>query len=289
MVKKKMVRRRDPGENGDESTESCDESVKSECPHVGKAVDLTRLKKTLKTSGFEKECAECNKTSKNEVLDPDFEEDFTLWMCLRCGSQLCGRARNKHALHHFNTPHSDCHALCTNTSSWEVYCYSCNNEVTPASVKKLHECVEYLKKQAAAASASPKPLPTIELHYDTNKEVPTVDNIIKTDTTSTSKAKDKALWGLNRVRGLSNLGNTCFFNSVMQCLVQTPYLLQVLQEMSSPGERFTLPGGKLKMKPEDGEKDGKELDLQPITGQLSEWGTLTRTLAETLAELQAGM
>ncbi|CAH2043184.1 unnamed protein product, partial [Iphiclides podalirius] len=283
MVKKK--RQSDPGENGDESTESCDESVKSACPHVAKAVDLTRLKKALKSGGFEKECAECKKCNKIEVPDPNFEEDLTLWMCLRCGTQLCGRTRNKHALNHFNTPHSDCHSLTANTATWEIYCYSCNNEVTASSSKKLHECIEYVKKQAS----SNKSLPAIEPLFDSqpkNFDVPLpAESIIKTD--QFSKGKDKAeASSLPRVRGLSNLGNTCFFNSVMQCLVQTPYLQDVLHEMATPGERFTLPGGKLKLKV-DGD-DAKEVELPPITGQLGEWGTLTRTLSETLAELQAG-
>ncbi|KAM3959632.1 LOW QUALITY PROTEIN: ubiquitin specific protease 16/45 [Aphomia sociella] len=296
MVKKK--RQSDPTENGDESTESCDENVKSACPHIAKAIYLTKLKKSL-NGGFEKECAECKSSSKTEVSDPDFEEDLTLWMCLRCGSQLCGRARNKHALSHYNTSHSDSHSLTANTTTWEVHCYDCNNEVIASSSKRLHECIEYLKKHAVAGG-NPKSLPPIELPFDNRPKVELVlpvepilnsDSLSKSEPLITSEfrlksdTKDKATaMNLPRVRGLSNLGNTCFFNSVMQCLVQTPYLLQVLQEMATPGERFVLPGGKLKLKGEGDEI--KELELPPITGQLAEWGNLTRTLAETLAELQ---
>lgn len=281
MVKKK--RQSDPTENGDESTESCDESAKSACPHVARAVELAKLKRALKTNGFEKECVECKKIPKTEVVDTDFEEDNTLWMCLRCGSQLCGRMRNKHALNHFNTPHSDLHAITANTTTWEIYCYTCNNEISATTSKKLHECIEYLKKQS---NSNPK-LPPIELALDTLG--PKLELTMPLETVLRSeKGKDKAVgFNLPRVRGLTNLGNTCFFNSVMQCLVQTPYLLNVLQEMANPGERFTLPGGKLKLKESNGD-EGKEMDLPPITGKLAEWGPLTRTLAETLAELQAG-
>lgn len=163
MSRKK--RQGDPESSEGGSTDDENQNI-TECPHIKKAVDLQNIKKMLTKTGIQTECEECKRNPNPSDLEMsgDYEFDTSLWMCLRCGNQACGRTRNQHAVQHFHTPHSDCHAMCVNTTVWNVWCYECDEEVNITCKKKLLETVEYLRKKTEQNRAKPEQgiAPTIE-------------------------------------------------------------------------------------------------------------------------------
>ncbi|CAL4105954.1 unnamed protein product, partial [Meganyctiphanes norvegica] len=234
------------------------------CGHVNHSVNFNLVRRKLKEGQPIGECTQCRK-GHTQNLDDSLRNDIVdnyepvIWLCVYCGHQGCDRnTREKHSLLHYKTPHSDPHCLILNTQAWNVWCYECDSEVLQTSSKKLHQIVEFIKRQkdmAPRRNAGTNVVVNKKTkdgpNDGTSVEPPSIaiNKIPVTATTDNSKdAKNQrnlkagALASLPKVKGLNNLGNTCFFNSVMQSLAQTHYLLQLLDIQCQSGQRVFLPG-----------------------------------------------
>ncbi|XP_066939890.1 ubiquitin carboxyl-terminal hydrolase 16 isoform X2 [Macrobrachium rosenbergii] len=299
------------------------------CGHANRSVNVHLVKKTLKQGQSIGECTQCRKGHKSELNDEDSNIVFdsyepVIWLCLYCGHQGCDRnTRERHALLHYRTPRSDPHCLILNTQAWNVWCYECDSEVQQTSSKKLHEIVEYIKRQKDMAPNRPTPPRTIPESAHVTGPTTGSMTIAKCSVSSfddNSKAaknqrnaQASVLASLPKVKGLSNLGNTCFFNSVMQSLAQTHYLTQLLDVQCQSGQRVYLPGhqtsdqskngesdvekrmtenGRIKKKrkeiiQENENEDDEDVELQPLDLILPEGGSLTLATAVFLKDMHS--
>uniref|UniRef100_A0A8C7E161 ubiquitinyl hydrolase 1 n=1 Tax=Naja naja TaxID=35670 RepID=A0A8C7E161_NAJNA len=201
--------------------------------HLRKGLEQGLLKKVLQTVDLNS-CQDCqiddNKT--DEKSDKSAEDKPSIWLCLKCGHRGCGRnCQEQHALKHYEMPRSEPHCLVLNVENWCVWCYLCDDEIQYNSSSRLGQLVGFIRKQTCVNIPNTGQL----LLKPQNEEEKEKKEILFKDNKSQLNGNSEMT-----VKGLSNLGNTCFFNAVLQNLSQTSVLRELLKEAKMPDSTIIL-------------------------------------------------
>uniref|UniRef100_A0A8C0E9K7 Ubiquitin carboxyl-terminal hydrolase n=1 Tax=Bubo bubo TaxID=30461 RepID=A0A8C0E9K7_BUBBB len=209
--------------NRPQDEDSSDDISGLTCQHVSQAVDVHHVKRVVAQSVWSI-CAECLKERRMSDGEPVAPSD--IWLCLKCGSQGCSKnSEGQHSLKHFQTARTEPHCIVINLSTWIIWCYECDEELsTHCNKKVLAQIVDFLQKHVQTDCSSK----IIRLREENS------------ETSEILKGKSSGNGASVPVKGINNLGNTCFFNAVMQNLAQTHVLNELMYEMKEKGTKLKI-------------------------------------------------
>ncbi|XP_028281228.1 ubiquitin carboxyl-terminal hydrolase 45 isoform X1 [Parambassis ranga] len=238
--------------------ESSDEVSGLTCQHVSKAVDLSSVKKSVLSSLW-LVCSECLK--ERTMIDGEPAASHDVLVCLKCGFQGCNQSGIQHAVKHHQAFHPESHCITISLSTWKAWCFECNEELsTHCNKKALAQTLDFLQKHSVKATSAASPKIKLREEPSDYADPPRGKNPVINST-------------LVPVKGINNLGNTCFFNAVMQNLSQTHMLIDLIQEVKEKGY-------KLKICPT------AEANLSPLTVVLPSPDPLTAALLVFLQNMK---
>nr|XP_004660651.2 ubiquitin carboxyl-terminal hydrolase 45 isoform X1 [Jaculus jaculus]XP_045010946.1 ubiquitin carboxyl-terminal hydrolase 45 isoform X1 [Jaculus jaculus] len=228
---------------------SDDIAVGLTCQHVSHAISVNHVKKAISENVWSV-CSECLKERRSydgqSVLPSD------VWFCLKCGFQGCGEnSEGQHSLKHFKSCRAESHCIVISLSSWIIWCYECDEKLsTHCNKKVLAQIVDFLQKHVSKTQTGA--FSRILKLCEDKREMGEIK-------------KGRKSSSVPSVKGITNLGNTCFFNAVIQNLAQTHILTELMNEIKDDGTKFKI-------------SLSSESQLDPLVVELSSPGPLTSAL-----------
>uniref|UniRef100_A0A8D2HFG3 Ubiquitin carboxyl-terminal hydrolase n=1 Tax=Urocitellus parryii TaxID=9999 RepID=A0A8D2HFG3_UROPR len=232
------------------------------CQHVSHAVSVNHVKRAV-AENLWSVCSECLKERRFYEGQPVLSSDT--WLCLKCGFQGCGQnSESQHSLKHFKSFRAESHCIIISLSTWIIWCYECDEKLsTHCNKKVLAQIVDFLQKHVSKTqtNAFSRILKLCEEKFEAGE--------IK---------KGRKGSSVPSVKGIINLGNTCFFNAVIQNLAQTYILFELMNEIKEDGTKFKI-------------SPSSESQLDPLVVELSSPGPLTSALflfLHSMKEIEKG-
>ncbi|XP_041010435.1 ubiquitin carboxyl-terminal hydrolase 2-like [Juglans microcarpa x Juglans regia] len=220
------------------------------CFHLEKGVDLSKLSARIGSSEpiMCEECRVDGKGSKGKgkhgkkksgAAVDSISDSRPIWVCLECGHYACGgvglpTGPQSHTVRHVRQTH---HPLVIHFEKPQLcWCFPCKTLIPIVKMEEngdhknvLSDVVKLIKGRSSVGSS-------VDVE-DVWLGVGSVTSEIKA---GSSALIDLDLGGNYVIRGLVNLGNTCFFNSVMQNLLAMRMLRDYFSQLDTSSGPLTI-------------------------------------------------
>jgi ubiquitin carboxyl-terminal hydrolase 16/45 len=166
---------------------------------------------------------------ENKCSDEKSKND--LWLCIECCYLSCGRQSRECAIKHKNEKD---HLLVINIANFKIWCYECDEDLdvminsveneTESIKKKTPNFTNMIKFKEKIADWTEKFLKNKKKSKGQEEKKEKEDIIEEKQEASIKKLAQNNNFFLF---GLTNLGNTCYFNSIIQCLYSVTDLVEI--------------------------------------------------------------